>query len=491
MVLETIYIARHGFRSNWLPGPVPEPPTGINSDNVLAPHGLDQAKELAIHVSSLEKKPEALFSSPFYRCLQTSTPIADALGLEILVENGIGEWYKPDRGIIPEPASLELLLKFFDNINTEWSSLITASNKGETEGEIFARTQQFWKRFFPKFEAEFPKIKSIMFVCHAATKIALGMSLMGYSGVRDQINFKGEKYLRSGACSLDTYTRDSAEGKWEIEVNGDTSFLSQGEEMSWHFIDKVEAGSDEDIKLRREAAEKAAHEKDSASVDQVSQEEEIEDFYVTIDVPTAELRASISSSQVPSHPSQVHQNFSLYHAPSNRETFKKYVYEGEAGSSNNNPLITATASASQYTPTSKMQITGIGTGKPLAKIDNFLFQGDWKQLVGTELVFSEKGEVIAKVNNHIELIRGELITSEQFEARKHDALAGMSLYRRALTIAREREGVAEPGIQIQGEQTGEQEGEGEGEGEEGEEGENAEEKGEINMNDEDIEMTQD
>lgn len=36
-----------------------------------------------------------LFSSPFYRCLQTTQPLAKATGMPIHCEHGIAEWYVP------------------------------------------------------------------------------------------------------------------------------------------------------------------------------------------------------------------------------------------------------------------------------------------------------------------------------------------------------------------------------------------------------------
>lgn len=223
----------HGFRSNWLEGEIPPPPTGIDSDHVLAPHGHDQAKELADHIASLEKKPQMLFLSPFYRCIETSTPVAKELGLKIRVENGIGEWYRPGRSVIPEPASLDLLNKSFDNLDQEWKSLVTPSNKGETEQDILERCRDFWSKFLPLMEEKYPEVEYVMLVSHAASKIALGMSIMGYKSVRDEISFGEDKVLKAGACSLDIYDKEDTE--WKLKVNGDTSFLSDGEEMNWHF----------------------------------------------------------------------------------------------------------------------------------------------------------------------------------------------------------------------------------------------------------------
>lgn len=151
------------------------------------------------------------------------------------MENGIGEWYKPTRPVIPKPANLTLLQKFFNNLNEEWQSVLTPSSKGETEADIFNRCKQFWSVFVPLINEKFPNVKSIILVCHAASKIALGMSLLGFSNVREEINIDGEPYIRAGACSLDKYTFNNGKKAWELKINGRTDFLTKGEEMSWNF----------------------------------------------------------------------------------------------------------------------------------------------------------------------------------------------------------------------------------------------------------------
>lgn len=261
MTLSTIYIARHGYRSNWLPPPHPPNPTGIDSDPVLAPHGVAQAKELAAHISSLpsDSRPQMIISSPFYRCVETSQPIAAALGLKIAIDRGIGEWFKKDRPVIPAPAKYEQLKQFFpEHIGSDelWSgSGAVPSEQGEAETDIFERACRFWASFVPKFEQQYPQVTCVVLVTHAAPKIALGMSLMKLQSVHDDIDFAGDTKLRAGACSLDKYVHEG--GSWVLKENGRTDFLSHGEEMNWNFDVKFEAGSDEDIKARNEARNKA------------------------------------------------------------------------------------------------------------------------------------------------------------------------------------------------------------------------------------------
>jgi len=65
-------------------------PTGIPSDPPLAAHGTEQARELMAHLIKLDPKIDKIYSSPFYRCLETVNPTAEALDLGILVDNGVG-----------------------------------------------------------------------------------------------------------------------------------------------------------------------------------------------------------------------------------------------------------------------------------------------------------------------------------------------------------------------------------------------------------------
>ncbi|KAG5733097.1 hypothetical protein E4T56_gene14020, partial [Termitomyces sp. T112] len=112
-MLEKIYIARHGYRLNWLTSNW-QSKTGLARDPPLAAFGETQAQELGEYFLSLPKdeRPTAIFSSPFYRCLQTAKPVSSALGLPIYVEHGLAEWYSPvapGTGLHPRPGSAESL----------------------------------------------------------------------------------------------------------------------------------------------------------------------------------------------------------------------------------------------------------------------------------------------------------------------------------------------------------------------------------------------
>jgi len=105
MVLETIYVVRHGYRSNWVVDPntgtyatTIKSPTGIASDPALASYGEEQAQQLADRIATLDPPVDVVYSSPFYRCLQTLKPTMKTLtesgGLKgerahVRVDNGI------------------------------------------------------------------------------------------------------------------------------------------------------------------------------------------------------------------------------------------------------------------------------------------------------------------------------------------------------------------------------------------------------------------
>ncbi|CCK71987.1 uncharacterized protein KNAG_0I02020 [Huiozyma naganishii CBS 8797] len=257
MAVKTIYIVRHGYRSNWLPeGPYPPPPTGIENDVPLAEHGLEQSEELSEHIAQLEVKPQVIFTSPFYRCLQTISPTKKKLQIPLYVDRGLGEWFKKDRDVVPTPASNGVIGKFFPGLLAgEWEDSVIPSKSGESETDIFARAHAFWPVFIGHVEREFPDVETVILVTHAATKAALGMNLLKFPNAREAIDEQGTM-IRNGSCALDRFDcrargQDFYGGEWELVTNGDTSFLTNGEEMNWNFQNRFEAGSDADIRARR------------------------------------------------------------------------------------------------------------------------------------------------------------------------------------------------------------------------------------------------
>ncbi|RDB29681.1 hypothetical protein Hypma_015480 [Hypsizygus marmoreus] len=241
-MVERIYIARHGFRLNWISTNW-QSKTGLPRDPPLAAFGETQAQELGEYFLSLppEERPTAIFSSPYYRCLQTSKPTSTALGIPIYVEHGIAEWYSPvvpGTGLHPRPGSAASLQEHFPEIDPSWSSVWYPSRKGEDIEEVHARVDGFLEAFSAEIERRFPgKHSRILLVSHAATVIALARSLVGDRTLP----------LRVGCCSLSVFTcphrNQPILGVWKAHRLADGAHLIEGTSRDWGFEDiEIAAG---------------------------------------------------------------------------------------------------------------------------------------------------------------------------------------------------------------------------------------------------------
>ncbi|RPD62985.1 phosphoglycerate mutase-like protein [Lentinus tigrinus ALCF2SS1-7] len=234
MTIENIYIARHGYRQNWVTDDW-KSVTGLPRDPTLADFGVLQAKELASYFLSLpeEQRPTAIFSSPYYRCLETAKPSAEAMELPLYVEHGLSEWYSPaapGTGLHPRPASASALSTHFPAIDDSWQSIYYPSRKGEDISAVHDRTREFMRALVPAVEERFEgKHKRILLVTHAATVIGLTRELIGDRNLP----------LRVGCCTLTDLQRPQnvrdAVGCWQPKKLADGGHLKDGVTREWGF----------------------------------------------------------------------------------------------------------------------------------------------------------------------------------------------------------------------------------------------------------------
>ncbi|CAE6433853.1 unnamed protein product [Rhizoctonia solani] len=242
IMVQTILIARHGFRLSWTTTTWTSP-TGTKKDPPLAAYGVTQAVDLAKFIKSLpeEQRPTLLFSSPYYRCLQTSNPSSEILGLPIYVEHGLSEWYSPvvpGTGLHPRPHDATTLRQYFSSIDPSWESIYYPDRRGETVEGVHDRCAEFLDALVARIEQSptLSKHKSILLVSHAATCAAL---------IRHLVNDR-ELPMRVGTCTLSVLerSRDSSDkSKWVAQgtlARGD--FLPGGVERDWGFEDAVIKG---------------------------------------------------------------------------------------------------------------------------------------------------------------------------------------------------------------------------------------------------------
>ena len=249
-------------------------PTGIASDPALAAKGVDQSKELAAHLTKVDPPIDVIYSSPFYRCLQTLAPTVSALNdgrseddkLLIHAENGIGEFYGLARFDHPSPATLDVLVEHFPkHLNKDYADVtIRPSVNGESLETLHDRIAYSLHHVIERLDKD-PKAPKTLLICtHAASMICIGRSLTGHMP-----EDMGEEDFNCFTCSFSKFNRRSkpttsgsgakesqkiqawdpsrpedvpdvewkgngVQGGWDCEINGDCSFLSQGAERGWY-----------------------------------------------------------------------------------------------------------------------------------------------------------------------------------------------------------------------------------------------------------------
>ncbi|KAL9597753.1 MAG: hypothetical protein Q9219_004947 [cf. Caloplaca sp. 3 TL-2023] len=233
-------------------------PTSIPNDPPLAASGVLQSQELAAALTILDPAIGCIFSSPFYRCLQTIQPAAEKLrkSATVRVDNGIGEWYGVAPFIHPSPASHHLLAtQFFPSLNIDQSytpSLIPSSS-GETIAQLHDRVANALDRIISHVDTETKETDTAMLICtHAATSIAIGRCLTGRmpenvdeedflapcAGLTKFVRRKGEGAKESREDTrLDWRDGKGVQGGWNCVMNGDCSHLAGGAERTWGFKD--------------------------------------------------------------------------------------------------------------------------------------------------------------------------------------------------------------------------------------------------------------
>lgn len=266
------------YRMNWVVDPrtgeynttIPSP-TGIPSDPALASYGVLQSEQLATHLLSLRPQVDLIYSSPWYRCLQTLLPFTTALAKDrssnddaatsvsrIHVEPGVGEFFGRARFEHPSPAPLDQLRTLFPHLHGDQDPVIVPSSNGETIAQLHDRVAYCLRGVIRRANADPQGPRALLICTHAAVMIAVGRALTGRMPEDE-----GEDDFKCFTCSLSKYVRrrgkdgeakevekwtpadperipdvgwrddGGVEGGWKCEVDGDCSFLAGGEERGW------------------------------------------------------------------------------------------------------------------------------------------------------------------------------------------------------------------------------------------------------------------
>jgi transcription factor C subunit 7 len=289
MPVTEIYILRHGHRLAWSLDPSTGKytsnhpfPTKLPADPPLASHGVRQAQETGRYLGELFKdlvKQDRLrlYSSLFYRCLETLRPTVETLldqtpqnnvkarqNLMVRGERGVGEWFGRAWFVQPSPAEPARLRKeFFPWLNEEYSSLVVPHDHGERIEEIHDRVAKALAALVRDVDDEYVRLGrgdeevTILIAGHAAPIIASGRALTG-----EVPEDWDEEDFQCYTCGLSKFVRrnlppsseegsekqeefyDSSDwrtsgqgvaGGWDCVLNSDCTHLSQGAERGWHF----------------------------------------------------------------------------------------------------------------------------------------------------------------------------------------------------------------------------------------------------------------
>lgn len=239
-------------------------PTGIPSDPVLTALGQTQSKELALHLSQITPPIDEIYSSPYYRCIQTLLPTTTKLfaegraGGKVKIEAGFSEfhgraWFKH-----PKPAAIKELDEehFPELLDTAYESISGADVYGETIDQLHDRLAYTLHKVIEACDARTDGPRTILICTHAACMIGMGRALTGVmpedfteddfqcftAGVS---KFKRRRLGKSkedipvwdGKVAEDVpvigWRGDGVQGGWDCQENSDCSWLSSGPERGW------------------------------------------------------------------------------------------------------------------------------------------------------------------------------------------------------------------------------------------------------------------
>ncbi len=202
---DVVWIARHGNRQDFV-DPAWAATAERPGDPGLSDDGVEQVERLAERLV-----PEGLthiFSSPFLRCVQTASAVAERVGLPIKLEWGICEWLSPQWfDGSPETLPVEELHALFPRVDVSYRSILHPRFPEESPA-AFRRSGDTVRRLSDEYAGH------LLFVGH-------GISVTGGAQglVADCPAF--ECHL----ASLVKAVRD--EHGWHIELLADTAHLEE------------------------------------------------------------------------------------------------------------------------------------------------------------------------------------------------------------------------------------------------------------------------
>src|SRR5579885_1528849 len=157
----TVYLVRHA-RAQALD-------TAPDHLRQLTPTGRQEAKQMAKALRRATPAITAIYVSPYTRCVQTATPLADKLGLPLLVEPALDKLAAPDPAfsylrpttgavvLVTHHENVEALLPLLTGLSVEHvppDDIVCLERTGPTQARVvWAATPREARRVFAETEA--------------------------------------------------------------------------------------------------------------------------------------------------------------------------------------------------------------------------------------------------------------------------------------------------------------------------------------------------
>ncbi len=172
-------------------------PTDIPADQALTAYGLEQSRQLAAQLLTLRPPVGRVYSSPYYRCLQTLGPFVEGARqqqqqqqltqvtpgpaspspLKVRGEAGLSEWYGSAPFDHPTSAPPEKLRALFAWLDEDYTPAIEPPRRGESIGELHGRVAAAAQAIIDQCDRD--GVRAVLLCTHAAVMIALGRVLTG------------------------------------------------------------------------------------------------------------------------------------------------------------------------------------------------------------------------------------------------------------------------------------------------------------------------
>ncbi len=208
----TIWLVRHGARADFVDGKWKSIDGGTR-DAPLSELGRLQAEELA---QDLENESiDHIFVSPYLRTLQTASPLCQALGTRMKVEDGIGECLWRLTSMPAELLSLEARQVRFPTIDPTYTSVKSPLVGPETGESAEERAGKVILQLVNAYEG------NLLFMGHGITVLGGARALVG-----------AQNPLRVAFCSVTSI--EWVDSEWVLRKNGDLSHLSNQESSLQH-----------------------------------------------------------------------------------------------------------------------------------------------------------------------------------------------------------------------------------------------------------------